>query len=79
MLFVAAGASFVSMILIGNSIARDVNETLGTDFNGIWNLNGDRILKEHERLFPADRKRMALATAVVAAFGLFALAAFLPA
>ncbi len=67
----AAVASFVAMILIGKSITREVNEALGTDYNGIWSLNGNKIWKEHERLFPANRKRVALAAALVVAFGLF--------
>jgi 4-amino-4-deoxy-L-arabinose transferase-like glycosyltransferase len=72
-----AVASFIGMILIGNSITKDVNEALGTDYNGIWSLNGNKIWKEHERLFPANRKRAALAAALVAAFGLFFATAFL--
>lgn len=73
----AAVASFVAMILIGNSITREVNEALGTDYNGIWSLSGNKIWKEHERLFPANRKRVALAAALVVAFGLFFATAFL--
>ena len=73
----AAVASFVGTILIGNSIAKDVNETLGTDYRGIWSVSGNKIWKEHERLFPANRKRVALAIALVAAFGLFMASAFL--
>ncbi len=72
----AAVASFIGTILIGNSITKDVNEALGTDYNGMWSLNGNKIWKEHERLFPANRKRAALAAALVAAFGLFMATAF---
>jgi hypothetical protein len=72
----AAVASFIGTILIGNSIARDVNEVLGRDDNGIWNLNGNKVWKEHECLFPGNRKRAALAAALVVAFVLFIATAF---
>jgi hypothetical protein len=74
---VAAFASSIGMVLIGNSIAKDVNEALGTDYNGIWSLNGNRIWKEHERLFPNSRKRTALAVTLVVAFGLLFATGFL--
>jgi hypothetical protein len=78
LLLAASFASLVGCIVIGNAIAKDVNGSLGTGYNGIWRLNGNKIWNEHERLFPASRKRAALATTVVAAFGLITVAAFLP-
>jgi hypothetical protein len=74
---VAAFASSIGMVLIGNSIANDVNEALGTGYNGIWSLNGNKIWKEHERLFPGSRKRTALAVTLVVAFGLLFATGFL--
>lgn len=73
----AVVASVISMALIGDSIAKDVNEAQGTKYNGIWNLKGNRVWQEHERLYPASRKRAALAAALVAAFGLLWVLAFL--
>jgi len=73
----AAVASFIATVLIGNSIAKDVNQTSGTDYNGIWSLSGNKIWKEHELLFPASRKRAALVAALAVAFGLFMATAFL--
>jgi hypothetical protein len=74
----AAGlASFIANTLFGNSIAQDVNRALGTDYRGIWNLHGNAIWKDHERLFPASPKRMAFATALVFAFGFYIAAAIL--
>lgn len=73
----AAVAAFGGAIIIGNSITKDVNESLGTDYKGIWSLNGNKIWKEHERLFPANRKRAALAATVVGALGFFMATAFL--
>ena len=73
----AAVASFVAMILIGNSIAREVNDALGTAHNGIWRLNGNSVWKEHQRLFPANGKRVALAGSLIAAFGLLFVSGFI--
>ena len=67
----AAVGLFTAGILIGSSIARDVDEALGTTYGGIWNSNANTIWKEHERLFPLSRKRAALAGAFLASVGLF--------
>jgi hypothetical protein len=77
LVWTAGLASFIANILIGNSIAQDVNRALGTDYSGIWNLHGNAIWKDHERLFPASPKRVAFATALVFAFGLYVAAAVL--
>jgi hypothetical protein len=72
----AAVASFIAGVIIGGSIANDVNEKLGTDYNGVWSWGGNKIWKEHERLFPASPKRTILAAVWLAAFGLLMAAAF---
>jgi hypothetical protein len=72
-----AVASFIGTVLIGNSIAKDVNEALDTDYNSIWSLSGNKIWKEHERIFPSNRKRTALAATLVVAFGLVVATGFL--
>ena len=74
---IAAVGLFCGTILIGNSITKDVNENMGSHHDGIWSSSGNRIWKEHERLFPANRKRAALAITLVAAFALFMATAFL--
>ncbi len=74
-----AGAvvSFFSSILIEESIKKDVNETLGTDYRGIWSMDGNKIWHEHEQLFPASRKGIALIATLVGSFGLFAVTGWL--
>ncbi len=60
--------SFVLVIVIGGSITKDVNESLGESYNGIWSARGNKIWKDHERLFPASRKRICLAAALLSSF-----------
>lgn len=72
----AAVASFSSAILIDDSIAKDVSEALGTDYKGMFGLNGEKVWKEHQRLFPASRKRAALVGALVATFGSMMMGAY---
>lgn len=71
-----AFGSHITLLLIGNSITREVNEALGTEYKGIWRFNGNKVLKEHERLFPASRKRVAHTAALAGVIG-FLLAAAL--
>ena len=73
----AAVASFTAHIVVASSMTRTVNDRLGTDYKGIWSSHGDEVWKEHQRLFPASRKRAALAATLVAAFALFMATAFL--
>ncbi len=73
----AAAGSFLGVILIGNSIARDVNGTLGTDYDSIWSLNGNRVWQEHQRLFPYSRKRAALGTMLLGWLALLFVTGFL--
>lgn len=73
----AAVVCFVATITVGNSIAKDVNQALGTDYKGIWSLEGNKVWKERERLFPASRKRLLLALALVLAFSFFIATAVL--
>jgi hypothetical protein len=72
-LIVASMASFVATIAIGHSIAEDVNEKLGTEYKGVFG-KGDPWT-EHLRLFPASRKRVALALALIGFFGFGVLCA----
>ncbi len=67
----AAVGLFTGGILIGSSIARDVDDALGTTYGGIWNSSATIIWKEHERLFPFSRKRSALIAVFLASVGLF--------
>ena len=62
---------FIAGILIGSSIAREVDEASGTNYGGIWSSNANTIWKEHERLFPMSRKRAALVGAFLASVGFF--------
>jgi hypothetical protein len=73
---VAAVASFIAGSIIGGSIANDVNERLGTDYNSVWSWGGSKIRREHKRLFPESPKRRILAAVVVASFGLLLLTAY---
>jgi hypothetical protein len=75
MIFLASSiASFVTTIATGHSIAEDVNGKMGTDYKGVFVRKGDPW-KEHERLFPASRKRIALAVALAASVGFLMLGA----
>ena len=67
----AAVGLFTAGILIGSSIAHDVDEALGTAYGGIWRSNAKTIWREHERLFPMSRKRAALAGAFLASVAFF--------
>jgi hypothetical protein len=67
----AAVGLFTAGVLIGISIARDVDEALGTTYGRIWSSNANTIWKEHERLFPLSRKRAALVGAFLASAGFF--------
>jgi hypothetical protein len=74
---VAVGV-LVAHIIIATSITSEVNERLGKQYKGVWSLQGDEILKEHERLFPDSRKRAAFFATFVAAFILFFATGFVP-
>ncbi|HXH49812.1 MAG TPA: hypothetical protein VNM47_10740 [Terriglobia bacterium] len=67
----AAVGFLIAGILIGSSMAREVDEALGTNYDGIWNSNANTIWNEHERLVPMSRKRVALAGAFLASAGFF--------
>jgi hypothetical protein len=67
----AAVGLFTTSILIGSSIAREVDEALGTTNGGIWSSNANTIWKEHKRLFHLSRKRAALAGAFLVSVGFF--------
>lgn len=65
---VTSMASFVATIAVGHSIAEDVNDKLGTEYRGVFG-KGDPWTA-HQRLFPASRKRMALALTLIGWVGL---------
>jgi hypothetical protein len=73
---VVAAASYVAILTVGHSIAEDVNGKLGTQYKykGIFVWKGDPW-KEHQRLFPTSRKRMAVALIMLGSVSLLVLVA----
>jgi hypothetical protein len=69
----AAVGLFTAGILIGGSIAHDVDEARGTASGGIWCSNSNTIWREHERLFLMSRKRTALAETFLASVAFFVI------
>jgi hypothetical protein len=69
--------SFALVIVIGGSITKDVNESLGESNNGIWSARGNKIWKDHEQLFPASRKRLYLVAALLSSFAFLIAGAYL--
>lgn len=69
----AAIGLFTAGILIGSSIAHEVDEARGSTYGGIWRSNANTIWREHERLFPMSRKRTALAGTFLASVAFFVI------
>jgi hypothetical protein len=68
-------AAFITGAKIGESIARDVNEQLGSEYQSIWSLDGKTTWRQHKRLYPQSAKRWILIAAILASFVFLILAA----
>jgi hypothetical protein len=88
LLVVAFMGSSIANVIIGDSIARDLNDRLGTAndsmwsdsgraYNSVWSRGGTKTWKEHKRLFPASPKRRILKALVVSSFGFMFLVALI--
>ena len=86
LLVVAFMGSSIANVIIGDSIAKDLNDRLGTANNSmwsdsgtaygsVWSWSGSKTWREHKRVFPESSKRRILKALVAASFGFLFLAA----
>jgi hypothetical protein len=68
-------ALLITSIQLSKQIRREVDPTYAGD-RGVFTWDGSSVVTEHEKLFPASRKRVALMVAVAGVLLLPLLAAF---